>query len=485
MNTEIINSLYNFLPEITLAIAIQVILILSIIGIKNRKFNCAVLVSGISIALILTIFKVFEAPLLLFQGALIHDPFSSIASILILASTLIIVLLFLDPNTDIAEHVLALLIPLAGMLAVSSANLLLTFVSLESISIAVYILVSNQKKIALKYYIYGITSSALMLYGISMIYGMSGSLDYLSISSFMSIDQVNMLTLSIGILFITAGFGFKLLIVPFNFLFPAISEKLSLKVLGLISIPVIITVILTTARFYLTIFHDTNSYLADESVYKLIPGVNWQLFLAILSVCSIIAGNFTVLWIDNLKKFFAFLLIGQSGLLLAGLAASSPEGTTALIYSTIVFVFNFTGLILCLRFIESKFSVYEISSFKGKSLGKENILLFIPFLIFMISIAGVPPLVGFTGKLLIYSSLASSGFGWLVLLSILSSLVLMYRIYSIGNNIFSGKSIGNRAKIETFYRIMLLILILPAILFGVYAQPLLEWSKYATRIIGL
>ncbi|MCC7159059.1 MAG: hypothetical protein IT281_05945, partial [Ignavibacteria bacterium] len=119
MNTEIINSLYNFLPEITLAIAIQVILILSINGIKNRKIYCVVLVSGISIALIMTIFKVLEAPLQLFQGTLMHDPFSNIASILILASTLIIVLLFLDPNTDIAEHILALLIPLAGMLAVS------------------------------------------------------------------------------------------------------------------------------------------------------------------------------------------------------------------------------------------------------------------------------------------------------------------------------------------------------------------------------
>ncbi len=485
MNTEIINSLYNFLPEITLALTAQILMVLSIVDIKNKKINCVLLVSGISVALILSILKVSETPLILFQGTLIRDSFSIAGSILILVSMLVIVLLFLDPKTDFAEHILALLIPIAGLLAVSSSNLLFTFVFLESMSIAIYVLISKEKKLAFKYYIYGITASAMMLYGISIMYGLYGTLSYVSMSKFLSISPFNTLTLSIGIILVTAGFGFKLLIVPFNFLFPALSEKVKLKVLGLISIPVIITAIFSITRFYLTIFHDANSYIADGNIYKLTPGINWQLFLSILSACSIIAGNITVLWIDNLKKFISFLLIGNSGLLLAGLASSSPEGTTAMVYNSIIFTAGFSGLIICLNIIENNFSTLSINSLRAKGLGKNNPMIFIPFLIFLISIAGIPPLAGFTGKLFIYTSLASSGLGWLVWVSIISSLVMIYRIYVIGFGFFSGEIAGNPANIETFCRFMLLILILPAILFGFFPQLLLDWAGFASRILGV
>lgn len=488
MNQEIINNFSNFLPEITLAFTIVISSFLPIFFKKGSKLIPIIFLVLLVLTLVFAVFQIYIPSQFLFSSIITIDPFAYYNKILIIISVIIITVFF-NLNNKLAGNESALIlipsIALGSLLAAASSNLIMLFISFELINISLYLLIYSKQKISIKYLIFGLTVSGLMLYGISVLYGISGSMDYNEISKFLSENTYNDATLTIAVLLITAGFAYKILVFPFNIIFPSAAEKSTPLVTSLISIPVIITGFTAMTRFFLTIFNDCNSFISSEASYHLLQSIKWDLILAVLSAASVIIGNFVLLWQTNLKRIIAFMLISSCGYLLMGLISASPEGTVYLLMGMTIYSFNTLGLIICVSLIETKLKVNDIRKLKG--LGSSTKIIFIPFTILIISSVGLPLTSGFIMKLFLYSSVISNGYLWLMLLGVLSSIVSMYYFFKLIITIFQEKNPPESvlAELETGNKIILLLLTIPAILLGLYFSPLLNFSKYCSMILGM
>jgi NADH-quinone oxidoreductase subunit N len=166
-----------------------------------------------------------------------------------------------------------------------------------------------------------------------------------------------------------------------------------------------------------------------------------------------------------------------------GIISGSPAGITAMNFALIVFMLNSLGLLFCIDQISKKYNINDIDGLKG--LGKNDKLLFLSFFFFLLSSAGFPLSAGFTGKILLYLSLGSTSYFMLIAIGILSSAVFLYFIFKLTLAIFSGKNVQKTAKTETLSFIILLILLIPNILLGFYFEPVLNWARYCTNLIGI
>jgi NADH-quinone oxidoreductase subunit N len=205
--------------------------------------------------------------------------------------------------------------------------------------------------------------------------------------------------------------------------------------------------------------------------------------LAVIAAASIIAGNFVILWQYNLKKIVTYIIISQSGYILIGIISGSPAGISAMIFNIIVLVINSLGLFYCIKSISLKYNVSDTTGLK--SLGKNDKFLFLSFIFFLISSAGFPLSAGFTGKILLYISLGSTQYFWLIPAGILSSAVFLYFIFRLSLMIFGGKTTVNTSKNETLTTVLLLFLLIPNIFLGFYLEPVLNWAKYCSNFFGI
>ncbi len=483
MNSQTVNSLYNFLPELTLSLTIVITNALSVFTKKTGRINYYFPAAGLLLVLLLTFLEAYTLPQTAFNGLLVIDHFAYFGKILIVLSSFIFFLLFYTSQNSTSEFILLLTFTLGAMLSVGSSDLVMLFVSLEVMSISIYILISGKRIIALKNYIYGITVSAIMLFGASLMFGICGTTGYYSISEYLSANSFNPLTLTISVLLITFAIGYRMMLFPFNLYFPTYSEKLPVRQLALISITGVITSALVLIRFLLTAFHDGNSFITGSEIYSIIPGIKMDLLLSVISAASVITGSILILWQKNLKKIFAFIMISQAGNLIMGLAASSPGGSNAALFNIAVLLIIMTGLLYCIRIFEDKFQAVTIDDLKHK--GKSGPLLFFTFIFFLSCAAGFPLTAGFSGRLILIIAALSKDLFWLAAISILSSFVMFYFIFKLTYTIFSGKPVINHVPLETHRKFILLVFLVPAILFGFYLSPLFDWVKFGALILGI
>jgi len=470
------------LPEITLAITIITITALSGF-LKSKSVIFYMLLSGLLLSIASNSVGVYSQSRIMFNGVLIHDNFSVVLKFLIIFSVIVMSLFFFRKSKHHEEYLLLLIFTLGNCLSVSSSDLIMLFISLEMSNIAIYILFSSEKKPALKYFIYGITSSLVILYGISILYGLTGSTGIYEISKFLSFNTYNSLTLLISILLITAGLGFKLLVFPFNFIFPEMSEKFPIANISLPAIPSLITGIAVITRLLFTIFHDVNSFETANNSFVVIDEIKWELLIAIISAASIVTGNLVVLWQYHLRKIFAFIILSQSGYLLMAIAAGTIEGLTALMLNLIIFTFNMLGVLFCLKPIMEKYKISVLNDLKG--LGRNEPVLCIALSVFLLASIGFPLTWGFPGKIYVYSSVISQGYQWLVFISIISSAAYLYFIFRLIHTMFSSSKHKKTIKIETLYKIILLIFLIPVILLGIYFSPFYDLANYSSKIFGI
>jgi NADH-quinone oxidoreductase subunit N len=486
LNQEIINSIYYLLPELTLALSIIIITVYSSFSKKN--ISRYILLTGLTVTFTFLLFRLYAEPVILFSGLIAADHFASFCKLLIIFSALGLALVLNSKPWSSNHCILLILMALGAISSVSSANLVMTFISLEAINISLYILISAERKTSLKYYIYSAVSSGLLVYGITLLYGMTGSADYYEISRFFSSNPFNELTLTISVILIIAGLGFKLLLFPFSFIMPSISEHISLKKVTLVTIIPIIAGIAVICRLFLTIFHDTGSFSTDENLYSIIDTVKWQNMIAVISTSSILTGSLVILWQKNLKKIFIFLLIAQAGYLLLPLSIPSPEGLAAILLNLFAVTINFLGIATCFhilteRLIPADKTGLQLNDLKG--LGKKSPFLFSCMIILLISTAGFPLTLGFTGKQFIYYSLFTGNLAWAGVAAVLSSAALFYFIFKLASLTFSGFSSIKITELETIQKFILLLLTSVIIFFGIYPAPILDLCRYSSQIFGI
>ncbi|MDP3669772.1 MAG: NADH-quinone oxidoreductase subunit NuoN [Telluria sp.] len=324
-------------------------------------------------------------------------------------------------------YVLALFSMLGQMVMISANNMLIIYLGLELMSLALYALVALRRdhavstEAAMKYFVLGALASGFLLYGISMVYGATGSLDLGEILKAVGSGAANHNILVFGIVFIVAGLAFKLGVVPFHMWVPDVYQ----------GSPTAVTLLLGGAP-KLAAFAICIRLLAEG----LLPlATDWQQMLMVLAVLSLAIGNLTAIAQTNIKRMLAYSTIAQMGFVMLGLLAgvttladgSADYTNTATAYSSamyysITYVLTTLGSFgLIMMLARSGFEAEQLNDFKG--LSKRSPWFAVVMTVLMFSLAGVPPMMGFAAKFSVLQAVVSSGQVWLAIVAVMFSLI--------------------------------------------------------------
>ncbi|KGE13923.1 NADH-quinone oxidoreductase subunit N [Sphingobacterium deserti] len=396
---QIIASLPLFRPELLLIVGF-IASICSALFVEKRLKNFT---SGVYLSTIVLSIYFLCAQLTTsatgFSGMWIVDKLSTYAR-LIIAFAAAIIGLFIqqrhkqDNNGDVYSVLLAAIL---GMnVLCNSSNWMLAFIGIEMVSIASYVLVgyfSKQKKqaeAAMKYALFGSVCAAIMLYGLSLIYGLTGSLDFQSPQQLQGLMVAPEPIVTIALLFVFVGIGFKLSFVPFHVWSPDVYEGAPTAITAFLStIPKIGALILFT-RLY-TVWSSTAFYFSD-----LTSG-----FLLFVSIASMLVGNLAALRQKDIKRLMAYSSIGHTGFLLMAVFAYQDAFQYLLFYIVAYVLMNLATFIF-IDALEERTGSTALSSYAG--LGRKMPVLFTAFTLVAVSLIGLPPTMGFMGKLMIFSA---------------------------------------------------------------------------------
>jgi len=419
--------LLGLAPEIFLASAACVVLLIDIF-IKERyrltTYGLA-LVSLLGTAA-LTLWGSQESTEILWSGGYIRDPMSDALKI---ATCLIAVMAFVyakdylrDRDLLKGEYFVMGLFAVLGMLVMISANGFLTlYLGLELLSLCLFALVAFDRdsprgaEAAVKYFVLGALSSGLLLYGISIIYGVTGALDFPGIAeALVHTDQAKDTVLIFGLVFLVIGVAFKFGAVPFHMWVPDVYHGAPTPVaLFLSSAPKI-------AAFALAIRMLVEGLGGMQGGWE-----GWQGMLVILAVLSMALGNVVAIAQKNVKRMLAYSTIGHMGFIFLGLLTVDGEGYAAAMFYAIVYALMAAGGFGMLAMLSRKgFEAQELDDLKG--LNERSPWLAGMMLLIMFSMAGVPPTVGFFAKLFILESVVSAGMTWLALVAVFFSFIAAF-----------------------------------------------------------
>jgi NADH-quinone oxidoreductase subunit N len=319
-------------------------------------------------------------------------------------------------------YVLALFTVLGQMVMISGNNMLIIYLGLELMSLSLYALIALRRdhavstEAAMKYFILGALSSGFLLYGISMLYGATGSLDIGEVAKVAGSGTVNHTILVFGIVFMVAGLGFKLGAVPFHMWVPDVYH----------GSPTAVTLLLGAAPKLATF-----AIVIRLLVEGLLPmAVDWQQMLMVLAVMSLAVGNLTAIAQTNLKRMLAYSTIAQMGFVLLGLtagvvgdnAANAATAYSAAMYYSITYVLTTVGSFgLIMMLARSGFEAEQLNDFKG--LARRSPWFAAVMSILMFSLAGVPPMMGFMAKWSVLQAVVSTNQLWLAVVAVMFSLI--------------------------------------------------------------
>jgi NADH-quinone oxidoreductase subunit N len=404
-----------FLPEIFLTVSILITLLIGVF-FKNSYVIVTSIIYGIIIALILIILNSFSDSFKLFSDSFISNSFTNFFKILILIGTfftLIITQNFIkETKINYFEYSLVLLLSVLGMFIMISANdLILFYLGLELQSLSLYILASldrnnlKSNESGLKYFILSSLASGLLLYGCSLLYGFSGSTNFEIISSNTNTDNIGTV---FAMVFILVGLAFKVSAVPFHMWTPDVYEGAPSSVTSFFAIVPKVAGIAVFIRFMQIPFSD----VIDQ----------WQPILIFISLASMILGAVAAIGQTNIKRLIAYSSIGHMGFALAGISTSTVMGySSSITYISIYVVMNL-GIFACIFSMKRDGKYCEnLNDLSGIS--KHHPILSISLLVFLFSLAGIPPLAGFFAKLYIFIAVIESKMYTLAIIGLLSTVI--------------------------------------------------------------
>ena len=357
--------------------------------------------------------------LIAFNGMFVDDAMSD--SLKLLSSLSVLMMLVYSREYLMArglftgEFMVLVLFALLGMdVMISAHHFISLYIGLELLSLSMYALVALQRdssvatEAAMKYFVLGALASGLLLYGMSMVYGATGSLELSAISQAIQHGVANKALLTFGLVFILSGLAFKLGVVPFHMWVPDVYH----------GAPTAMTMLIGTAP-KLAAF----AFTARILVEGLQPLVNdWSGMLIILAIASMALGNLSAIAQTNLKRMFAYSTISHMGFLLLGFIAGGIEGYGSSMFYAVIYVLMSLGAFgMIMLLSRAGFEADSLDDFKG--LNQRSPWLAFMMLLLMFSMAGVPPTVGFYAKFSVLNAVVGAGHTWLAVVSVMFSLI--------------------------------------------------------------
>jgi NADH-quinone oxidoreductase subunit N len=409
-------------PEIFLLVMTCVILVVDLyVRDDNRVATYALTQATLVGCMLITYLTATGEPVYTFSGMFVDDLLSDVLKLLVYLGVMI-TLVYSRPYLAARGvfrgefFTLALFATLGMMIMISANSLLTVYLGLELMTLSLYALVALQRdstaatEAAMKYFVLGALASGMLLYGMSMLYGATGTLEITRIAQVIAGGQSPDAVLVFALVFIVAGVGFKLGAVPFHMWIPDVYH----------GAPTAVTLFLSSAPklagFAVAIRLLAQGLGTDDLVAE------WQQMLVVMAVLSLAIGNIVAIAQTNIKRMLAYSTISHMGFLLLGLLSGDLNGYSAgMFYAVVYMIMNLGAFGMVLLLSREGFEADRLDDFKG--LNKRSPWFAFVMLLLMFSLTGMPPTVGFYAKLSVLQAVLNAGYVWLAVVAVLFSLV--------------------------------------------------------------
>ena len=472
-----ISDLMPVLPEIILACGAMVVLMGGVIGGDERN---AAVVNGWCIGVLVLVAYALVAWMpagrhSLFGGSFVVDDYARFLKLLALIGSAGALMLSLDylnaeKQQKFEYGVLVLLSTLGMMVLISAADLIALYLGLEMMSLPLYVIAaSNRENVrsteaGLKYFVLGALSSGMLLYGASLIYGFTGTVNFAGIAK--ATGQGANIGLIFGLVFLFAGFCFKVSAVPFHMWTPDVYEGAPTPVTAFFAAAPKVAGIAIFVRATVVAF----------------PGITheWQQIVVFVSIASMALGAFAAIGQRNIKRLMAYSSIGHMGFALVGLAAGTPEGVQGVLIYMSIYVAMTLGTFACILAMRRDGTYVEtIADLSGLARTHPATAFFLAMLLF--SLAGIPPLAGFFAKFYVFLAAIKAGLYVLAVIGVLTSVVGAFYYLTIVKIMYFDEPVKGFQNMPGLLRIVLGISGVINILFFAYPAPLLGAATAAAK----
>lgn len=471
----------NFLtllaPELIITGFAFLVMIVSLLVPKEQKKGLGYLgIFGLVVTLVI-LYQMIDVQGTLFNGMYIVDPFATFFKLLVVLASIFAILLGTDyVNKFITNFYgefcfLVLFATLGMMTLISSGDFITLYVALELMTISFIALVGFGKRIfraseaALKYVLLSAFSSAVLLYGLTLVYGATKTTH---------IDEVMQITaqgnvapiMTLGLVFLISGFAFKVSAVPFHMWTPDVYEGAPTPVTALLSVASKGAAFAIFFRVFLKGFPELVSF--------------WMPIIVALAVITILLGNFVAIPQKNIKRLLAFSGVAHAGYILLGLIAFSTSGVSAALFYLMLYVFGNMGAFGVVIAFSQAGGSDEIEDYNG--LWKRSPLLAAVMLVSLLSLAGIPPLVGFVGKFQLFTAIMEQGYVWLVFVALGMSMVSVYYYLLVAKAMYLKYPKENTViKVPMGMQITLLTTLVITLFLGIYPTPLVDLATSVAK----
>ncbi len=427
-----------------------------------------------------------------FHGMLVLDPLTQLVKVALLVITIFTILISIE--TDFTPHVgeyfaLILLAAIGMMFLVSSEDILMIFISLELTSLSLYILTAFNKRnlksaeAALKYFLFGGMSAAFTLFGLSLLYGLSGATRLSEIAAAIKGPGLDPL-LVVAIVMTVIGFGFKIAAVPFHLWAPDAYEGAPTPSAAFIASGSKVASFFIFAKVLMIGFHGAEGAGAWRAFT---PG--WVPVIAVVAAASMVLGNLAAIVQSGVRRLLAYSAIAHAGYILLGMLSTGATGLASVVFYVVTYGLTTVGAFGVVSIVQDRAGGDALSNFAG--LSRRAPILSLCMMVFMLSLAGIPPLAGFFGKFYLFTAALKAspdnlGYVWLVLAAIALSAVSLYYYLQVLKQIYVVAPTAEGATMQTpvLSQVVLAVLAVAVLVLGCAPNLLLGQLMSAIQIAG-
>lgn len=486
---QILESIPYFAPEMIISITFLLVLGVEIFSRKTSYVTLGVIcIIGLALSMF-SAYRLYELPEnYVFFRMIAVDPFSIFFKFVFAISTILIVLFSFDSEEikqyNAGEYYCLILAVVLGMNLLAAANnLLMIWLALELVSIPSYLLAGFLKKsklsaeAALKFVIYGSVSTAVMLFGLSYLYGMTGSYELNEIRTALTVAQINPTVMLIVLSLIFAGIGYKIAAVPFHFWCPDVYEGSPTVITAFFSIGPKAAGMALLIRFFYGVFAK-----GGPLAYEVVGNFNWPVLMGLIAAITMTVGNVVAIWQTSMKRMLAYSSIAHVGYMMMGFVLLREDGIQAILFYLLIYLVMNLGAFLVVVALSSRMESDDLSEYRGL-VGRSPVAASVLGL-FMLSLTGIPPLAGFIGKIYLFMAAIDARYYWLVVIAVVNSVISFVYYGGVIKRMFLEDGVNQQPIVLPRLSTALLALLGIAVLaMGLYWSPFAEYSQESASML--
>ena len=479
-------SLRAFYPELLLTAVTLAIVLVDLVSRDKSWLGEVALISTAGALLVLGLEPVGGGAWL-FSRMLVYDSFAIFFRALIILAALVAVWMSIGSEEvrkcEQGEYYAILLASTLGMLLMAeSTNLLMAYLALEFVSLTSYVLTGilkhnrRSQEAALKYLIYGGVASGTMIYGMSWIFGLAGSLDFTTINRVLfATGHVPVLAVFIALVLILSGMGYKVASVPFHMWAPDVYEGAPIPITTFLAVGSKAAGFALMTRF----FYPAISHLAAGGNWQALSGVAWPQLLLVVCIVTMTLGNLAALQQQNMKRMLAYSSIAQAGYALMGFVLLSNDGLEAMLVYLFAYYVMDAGAFLVVMIVANMTGSEDVEAYRGLAWRGGGAVPSVALSIFLLSLTGIPATIGFIGKFYVFAAAIREQFYVLAIIGILNSVVSLYYYMRPVKEMFLEQPPAEAIPVAAEYWNygLMGVLALATIFLGLYPPPIIAFAS--------